>query len=397
MRVDLPGGFGFDFYGQPATWVDVSANGYLGIGAEASAASPWSNTSLPWPDQPNGIAAAWWDDLNPNNETHVWTQVVGSAPNRVFVVEWRDVKPFVSGATSGVTFEVRLDEAADAITFSYKDVSAGLAGFDGGAAATAGLEDPLGATAALISYNSAALVAGTSYRCISDTKPGPADTTAPTALAPTAALSSGQVLGSKAMIRLAWPAASDPSGIAAYDLQYRVGSGAWTSIGLASATSLAVDFGVALGQAYGFRVGARDGAGNVGWSQTSNLQLALRQEGNASVAYVGGFKLAYLDGASGGKVRQAAVAGRVARLTFSGNGIGFVTTLAPKRGFASVWLDGALAATLDLYAAARQTRDLAWSASIPAGNHVLEVRVTGARNPLATSNRIDIDAFLVQQ
>jgi hypothetical protein len=61
-----------------------------------------------------------------------------------------------------------------------------------------------------------------------------------------------------------------------------------------------------------------------------------------------------------------------------------------------VWLDGVLAATLDLYAATRQTRDVAWAAAVPAGNHVLEIRVAGTRNPLATSNRIDIDAFIVQ-
>ncbi|MEP7158132.1 MAG: fibronectin type III domain-containing protein, partial [Chloroflexota bacterium] len=397
-RINLPSSFGFAFYGEPETWFDVSANGFLSIGAESGPASPWANTALPLPDQPNGIVAAWWDDLNPNNETHVWTQVVGSAPNRVFVVEWRDVKPFASDATSGVTFEIRLDEATDAITLSYKDVTAGLAAFDGGAAATAGVEDQLGATGAQISYNSAGLVAGTSYRCVSDAKPGPpSDTTAPAALAPSATLGSPSVLAAKAKVRLAWPAASDPSGIAAYDVQYRVGSGGWTSIGLASPTSLAVDFGVTPGKAYAFRVGARDGAGNVGWSPSSNVQLALRQESNTNVTYVGGFQRVHLDGSSGGRVRMTGVGGRLARLTFTGRGVGFVTTRAPARGIAQVWLDGNHVATLDLYAAARQTRVVAWSAAVPAGNHVLEIRVTGTRNPLARSNRIDIDAFIVRQ
>jgi hypothetical protein len=344
------------------------------------------------------MAAAWWDDLNPNNETHVWTQVLGSAPNRVFVVEWRDIRPFLAGATSGVTFEVRLEEATDAITFSYKDVTAGLTAFDGGAAATVGLEDPQGATATQISYNAAVIAAGTSYRCLSDAKPGPSpDTTAPTAIAPSAVLSAAQALGSKARIQLAWPSASDPSGIAAYDLQYRTGSGGWNSIPLASATAQSVNFGVKPGRGYAFRVGARDGAGNVGWSLSSNMLVNLRQEGSANVTYVGGFRLSYLDGASGGKVRQTGVGGRIARLNFTGNGVAFVTTFGPKRGIAEVWLDGARVATLDLYAAAKQTRMVAWAASFPAGTHVLEIRPKGTRNPLSASNRVDIDAFLVQQ
>jgi subtilisin family serine protease len=398
-RLSLPSGFGFAFYGQPQTYVDISANGYLAIGGDATSAIPWSNTSLPSADQPNGVAAAWWDDLNPNNETHVWTQVTGAAPDRIVVVEWRDIRPFAAGATSGVTFQVRLEEATDAITLSYKDVSAGLASFDGGASATVGLEDQLGVSAAQVSYNSNVLTAGTSYRCTTDAVPiPPPDTSAPAAVAPAATLASGQVLGSKAKVRLEWPAASDPSGIASYELQYRVGSGSWTTIGLSSPTALAVDFGVSPGQPYAFRVGARDGAGNVGWSSASNIKLALHQESSGNVRYSGGsFRLTTLDGASGGKVRATKHGGRVARLTFSGNGVAFVTTRSPKRGIVELWLDGAKVATLDLYAAARQTRIVAWAAALPAGAHVLEARITGTRSGLSGSARIDIDAFVVQQ
>jgi hypothetical protein len=205
------------------------------------------------------------------------------------------------------------------------------------------------------------------------------------------------VLGSQATIQLTWPSASDPSGIAAYDLQYRVGSGGWTSVGLTSPTSVSVDFGVTPGQDYAFRVGARDGAGNIGWSPSSNVRLTLRQEVKKNVDYVGRFKRARLAGASGGKVFQTGVSGRIARMTFSGNGLAFVTTLAPKRGIAEVWLDGAKVATLDLYAAKKQTRVVVWSTSLPTGTHVLEIRPTGTRNALSGLNRIDIDAFIVQQ
>ena len=80
---------------------------------------------------------------------------MGTAPNRVFVVEWRDVNPLMPGSTSGVTFEALLEESTGAITFAYRDVTAGLVGFDGGAGATVGIEEPYGSTATQISFNQA--------------------------------------------------------------------------------------------------------------------------------------------------------------------------------------------------------------------------------------------------
>ena len=142
VRVDLPIGFNFEFYAMPVTWIDISSNGYLDIGTANNPAQAWVNSALPSADQPNGIAAAWWDDINPAGATKVFTQTVGTAPNRVFVVEWLDVLPFTPGATSGVTFEALLEESTGAITFAYKDVTTGLVGFDGGAGATVGLEEP---------------------------------------------------------------------------------------------------------------------------------------------------------------------------------------------------------------------------------------------------------------
>ena len=395
VRVNLPAGFGFDFYGESATWIDISANGYLGIGT-TNGSTGWDNTTLPNPDQPNGIAAAWWDDLNPNGETHVWTQTLGSAPNRVYVVEWRDIRPFTPGSTSGVTFEILLDEASGAITFSYKDVSAGLSNFDRGASATVGVEDQLGSLATQISYNQPVLASGTSYRCASNGVT-PADTIAPTAAPPVAALLAPQTLGTTAALHLSWSASSDPSGIAGYELQYKKGTGAWTSVSLPSPTATAVDFGVKPGKKYAFRLRARDSAGNVGttWAITSGVRVNLVQEGSSNIAYVGKFKLSYLRGASGGKVRQTAIGGRIARLTFKGSSIGFVTTMGPKRGIAQVWLDGTLVDTLDLYSAVLHTRQIFWSAAPGPGAHVLEIRPSGTRNPAATASRVDIDAFLV--
>ena len=370
-RINL-GQLEFAFYGEPATWFDVSANGFLGIGAETVPPARGRNSAA-LAGQPNEIVAAWWDDLNPNNETHVWTPVVGSAPNRVFVVEWRDIRPFVAGAAWGVAFEIRLDEATDAITFSYKDVSAGLASVrwwrraprrgSRTSWAPRGRRSPWMPQVWFPAPRLAVKRLEARDHARHDS---------PAALAPSATLGSPSVLGAEAKVRLAWPAASDPSGIAAYDVQYRVGSGGWTSIGLASPTSLAVDFNVTPRKAYAFRVGARDGAGDIGWSPSSSVQLALRQETDTHVTY------SVDSSASTWTVHLVARLNDGCRRAdcpadISPAGSAFVTTRAPARGIAQVWLDGEHVATLDLYAAARQTRVLAWSAAVPAGNHVLKI------------------------
>jgi subtilisin family serine protease len=396
VRVDLPAGFDFDFYAMPVTWIDISSNGYLDIGTANNPAQAWVNSALPSPDQPSGIAAAWWDDFNPGGVTNIFTQTVGTAPHRVFAVEWLDVDPFTPGSTSGVTFEALLEESTGAITFAYKDVSAGLAGFDAGAGATVGVEEPIGSTATQISYNQATLAAGTAYRCTTDGSSSPPDTSAPTAASPIASLVAPQSLGTTATLHLAWAPSADASGVVSYDLQYSKSGGAWTTVGLASPTQTSVDFGVAPGKGYSFRLRAHDGVGNIGPWATSAVKVNLLQDGASSVSYIGTFKLSSLTGASGGHVRQTGVYGRVARLTFIGSSGAFVSTLGPARGKVDIWLDGVFKGTLDLFSPIIKTRRVVWSTTTGAGTHRLEIRPTGTRNVLATSNRVDVDAFLVQ-
>ena len=381
---------------MPATWIDISSNGYLDINTANDPLQPWANTALPDPGQPTGIVAAWWDDLNPGGAAKIFTQVVGIAPQRTFVVEWSDVPPFVTPAvTTGVTFEALLEESTGAITLAYKDVTAGVADFDYGAGATVGLEDQLGLSATQIEYNQPVLAANTAYRCTTDGS-SPPDTTGPSAVSPTATLVAPQALGTTAAIHLGWAQSTDASGVVSYELQYSKAGGSWTTIALGNPTATSVDFGVTPGKSYSFRLRAHDGAGNAGAWATSALKVNLIQEGASAVSYAGTFKLTRLSGASGGKVRQTGVGGRVATLNFTGSNVAFVSTLGPSRGTVSIWLDGTLKATLDLCSPSPKKRRVVWSIATGGGAHTLQVRVTGTRNAASTSNRVDIDAFLVQ-
>ena len=60
--VALP--FTFRYFGQPFTSLAVSSNGFLVFGP--SPATAWVNSPLPNTALPNGVVAAYWDDLNPS-------------------------------------------------------------------------------------------------------------------------------------------------------------------------------------------------------------------------------------------------------------------------------------------------------------------------------------------
>ena len=222
------------------------------------------------------------------------------------------------------------------------------------------------------------------------------DTTPPAAASPTATVSAPQTLGATAIAHLSWAPSADASGIVSYDLQFSKSGGTWTNVVLGSPTATSVDFAVTPGKGYVFRLRAHDGVGNVGAWSSSSVRVNLLQEGATSVAYQGKFKLASLSGASGGHVRQTGAAGSAAMLNFSGVGAAFVTTLGPSRGIVAIWLDGAFMTTLDLYSPTLKTKRVVWAVATGAGTHTLEIRPTGTRNAASSSNRVDIDAFLVQ-
>lgn len=72
-----------------------------------------------------------------------------------------------------------------------------------------------------------------------------------------------------------------------------------------------------------------------------------------------------------------------------------VSTRGPGRGIAEVWRDGQKVETIDLYAASVQKTRVTWAATVAAGTHTLEIRVTGTKRPAASGTRVDVDAFLV--
>lgn len=96
--------------------------------------------------EPTTIIAPWWTDLFPvrGSAQNVFWQVVGTAPNRQLVVEWRNVRSFLcrSDSSANITFEAIFKEGSSDIQFNYSDAVFGgdCALQDYGQGATIGIQ-----------------------------------------------------------------------------------------------------------------------------------------------------------------------------------------------------------------------------------------------------------------
>ena len=149
--VDL--GFSFPFYKKGYSLAYVSTKGFLSfIGPNFS----WINTLLPTTAPPNGAIYAFWDDLIVDKSASVRTQRLGIAPNRQFVIEWRNVT-FSGDGSRRFDFEIVLHENG-VILLQYRNITNDPR--SRGSSATVGIEDETGTRAVLFSYSEAKIGVG---------------------------------------------------------------------------------------------------------------------------------------------------------------------------------------------------------------------------------------------
>lgn len=149
--VPLP--FSFTFYKVGYTSAYVSTNGYLSFIGGSFA---YINTSLPTTAIPNGAIYAFWDDLLVDNAASVRTQLLGAAPNRQFVIEWRNVT-FSGDGVRRFDFEIVLQENG-VILLQYRNIASDQR--EMGSSATIGVEDQTGTSAVQFSFNRASIGVG---------------------------------------------------------------------------------------------------------------------------------------------------------------------------------------------------------------------------------------------
>jgi hypothetical protein len=129
--VALPSGFAFSIYGTPVTQLSADTNGILGFNTAAGASSA-GNGPLPAGIFATPSVVAHWDDLDGSVGATigggVYTAVSGSAPNRIFDIEWRMTR-FVPDAVLGpptIIFTIRLHETSNLIEIVYTNVIGNL-------------------------------------------------------------------------------------------------------------------------------------------------------------------------------------------------------------------------------------------------------------------------------
>jgi hypothetical protein len=128
--VTLP--FPFTFYGATFNSVNAVSNGNLQF---TSTGTAFTNACLPDPTLNNVIAPHWDDLLLTGASDGIYTSTSGSAPNRIFNIEWRG-SYFSGGGT--VDLEARLYETSGRIDFIYGTVD------QSGSSATVGLQQRTG-------------------------------------------------------------------------------------------------------------------------------------------------------------------------------------------------------------------------------------------------------------
>jgi hypothetical protein len=146
--VTLP--FVMPFHGKTYTTATVSTNGFLTFDTTVGTTT-YANPVMPTAAAPNAVVAPFWDDLEIDASASVRTDTIGTAPNRKFIVEWRNAK-FRPSGPDRITFETVFTETTGEIAFNYGTLTTTL---QQGAGATIGIENASGTVATLFSFQEA--------------------------------------------------------------------------------------------------------------------------------------------------------------------------------------------------------------------------------------------------
>ena len=110
--VDLP--FSFSYSGGAYDRVWVAQFGFLQFGATFGSTN-YTNQTFPQASGEDGMAALCWDMVS----GRAWSWTAGTAPNRRFIVAWKDVAVSYPANPNKVSFEAILYEGTGRIVFAY--------------------------------------------------------------------------------------------------------------------------------------------------------------------------------------------------------------------------------------------------------------------------------------
>lgn len=150
VDVNLP--FVIDVEGVSYSSITISTNGWIEFGgntADPNDASDPTNDCLPTAEHTNPFLAAYWDDLAPIAPENVRYGTTGTAPNRVFFIDFRadlaagEPSP---GGNDDFAFQIQLREDSSLISVKYRDAGPDANGQE----ATLGYQGAGGASATTV-------------------------------------------------------------------------------------------------------------------------------------------------------------------------------------------------------------------------------------------------------
>ncbi|MGI5244863.1 PQQ-dependent sugar dehydrogenase [Dactylosporangium sp. CA-139066] len=155
QQITLP--FPVKFYGTSYTSCWADTNGVLTFVSPGGSA--WNHGAIPSAaagGKANAAIYPLWDDLLIDSSASVRTSLTGTAPNRQFVVEWRNVR-FYDNASARMSFEIVFTENGD-FAVNWTDIDGTT--FEQGGSATVGIENQAGTVALQYSLNQPSLRSG---------------------------------------------------------------------------------------------------------------------------------------------------------------------------------------------------------------------------------------------
>jgi hypothetical protein len=168
VALELP--FPFTFYGTAYTEVVASVNGNLQFSSE----NPLYRLSC-LADGPvaemGDLIAPYWTDLDLRTTGFLETATMGTAPQRIFVIEWDGIPRFGSDPAETVTFEVQLFEGSNDIVFLYEDTTSPTG--SNGSSALVGLQSEAQGVALQYSCNQPVIADGDGLRFPHPAEPNP--------------------------------------------------------------------------------------------------------------------------------------------------------------------------------------------------------------------------------
>jgi photosystem II stability/assembly factor-like uncharacterized protein len=153
--VNLPFPFVFDF--SEYDKIQICTNGWCEFGrgstgsergvssaAQIGTIGANENGRMASTSRPTKALGPWWEDLNTDGGGVVSYKTIGSSPNRVFVIQWKNVRAYYDAATTTrLNFQVGLFETSNIIEYHYGPIELGsFIGGDLGAAI--GFKDHIG-------------------------------------------------------------------------------------------------------------------------------------------------------------------------------------------------------------------------------------------------------------